>query len=69
MARYFYIFPEGRFTVSISFKLLQLVNWFISEVEVSSGLEARILRKGSVDKEWGVYAGQLQVLPGDLNYL
>lgn len=69
MARYFYIFLEGRFIVSISFKLLQLLNWFISEVEVSSGLEDRILGKGSVDKEWGVYAGQLRVLSGDLNYL
>lgn len=28
-----------------------------------------IVGKGSVGNEWEIYAGRLQALPGDLNYL
>lgn len=50
--------------------LLSFCSWivgFISELEALSGLGGG--GKGSVDKEWGVCAGHLQVLPEDLNYL
>lgn len=45
------------------------MSWFISEVEAPSGLGGGRIGKGSIDKEWGIYAGHSQALPGDLNYL